>query len=84
MKKIALITTLFFTGCAPYVPLILLPSHPASSEGESAPVYLSSTTLDKQKNDAPNKQTKHTSARPGHDMNSIDGMDMEGMNHASK
>ncbi len=46
MKYLALMTALVFTGCAPYMPATLLPSHPASGEADSAPDYPASTTLD--------------------------------------
>lgn len=71
-------------GCqAPYVPLSVLPNHPASLEGEGASMYQASTTLDKPKEELKNKDTEQKSAHSGHNMDRMSGIDMEGMNHAS-
>lgn len=42
----AVLGALSIAGCAPYAPAVLLPSHPASFEAESASTYPVSRALD--------------------------------------
>ena len=68
MKKCILVVVLaaaLVAGCAPYIPTVLLPSHPASVEADAAPTYLPSTTLDVVSGSNDKTDTKDKMAKDG-------------------